>query len=38
MSLNNVPPGNNLPESFNVVVEIPMDSDPIKYEVDKESG
>ena len=38
MSLNKVTPGNNLPESFNVVVEIPMDSDPIKYEVDKESG
>ena len=38
MSLNKVTPGNNLPESFNVVVEIPMDSDPIKYEVDKESS
>ncbi len=38
MSLNNVLPGKNLPDSFNVVVEIPMDSDPIKYEVDKESG
>ena len=38
MSLNNVPPGKNLPETFNVVIEIPMDSDPIKYEVDKESG
>ena len=38
MSLNSVTPGNNIPESFNVVIEIPMDSDPIKYEVDKESG
>ena len=38
MSLNRVPPGKNVPESFNVVIEIPMDSDPIKYEVDKESG
>ena len=38
MSLNNVTPGKNIPESFNVVIEIPMDSDPIKYEVDKESG
>ena len=38
MSLNKVTPGNNVPESFNVVVEIPMDSDPIKYEVDKETG
>ena len=38
MSLDRVPPGKNVPESFNVVIEIPMDSDPIKYEVDKESG
>ena len=38
MSLNNVPAGKNLPEAFNVVIEIPMESDPIKYEVDKESG
>ena len=38
MSLNNVPPGKNVPEAFNVVIEIPMNSDPIKYEVDKESG
>ena len=38
MSLNNVPAGKNLPEAFNVVIEIAMESDPIKYEVDKESG
>ena len=38
MSLNHVSPGNKLPETFNVVVEIPAESDPIKYEVDKESG
>ena len=38
MSLNNVPPGKNVPDSFNVVIEIPMNADPIKYEVDKESG
>jgi inorganic pyrophosphatase len=38
MSLNNVSPGKNLPDTFNVVIEIPMNSDPIKYEVDKESG
>ena len=37
MSLNNVPPGKNVPDSFNVVIEIPMNADPIKYEVDKES-
>ncbi len=38
MSLNNVKPGTNIPDSFNVVVEIPAESDPVKYEVDKESG
>ena len=38
MSLNLVTAGKNVPEAFNVVIEIPMDSDPIKYEVDKESG
>lgn len=38
MSLNNVSPGKNAPEIFNVIIEIPMNADPIKYEVDKESG
>ncbi|MFZ9841891.1 MAG: inorganic diphosphatase, partial [Burkholderiaceae bacterium] len=38
MALNNVPAGNKLPEEFNVIIEIPAHSDPIKYEVDKESG
>ena len=38
MSLNLVTPGKNVPESFNVIIEIPMNSDPVKYEVDKESG
>ena len=38
MSLNNVPSGRDLPNDFNVIIEIPMNADPIKYEVDKESG
>lgn len=38
MSLNNVTPGSKVPDAFNVVIEIPMNADPIKYEVDKESG
>lgn len=38
MSLDNVTPGKNVPEHFNVIIEIPMNADPIKYEVDKESG
>jgi inorganic pyrophosphatase len=38
MSLNNVNAGRDVPNDFNVVIEIPMNGDPIKYEVDKESG
>lgn len=38
MSLNLVSSGKNLPHDFNVVIEIPMQGDPVKYEVDKESG
>jgi inorganic pyrophosphatase len=38
MALNNVPSGKSLPNDFNVVIEIPMHADPVKYEVDKESG
>ncbi len=38
MSLHLVPSGNDLPHDINVIIEIPAHSDPIKYEVDKESG
>lgn len=38
MSLDNVTPGDDAPQSFNVIIEIPMNADPIKYEVDKASG
>jgi inorganic pyrophosphatase len=38
MSLNKVSSGKDVPNDFNVVIEIPMNADPIKYEVDKESG
>lgn len=38
MSLANVTPGSKCPEQFNVVIEISQNADPIKYEVDKESG
>src|SRR5450432_3323458 len=38
MSLHNVTPGARAPDEFNVIIEIPMNADPIKYEVDKESG
>jgi inorganic pyrophosphatase len=38
MSLSNVPAGKELPDDFNVIIEIPAHSDPVKYEVDKDSG
>ena len=38
MSLHNVTPGAKAPDEFNVVIEIPMNSEPVKYEVDKASG
>ncbi len=38
MSLHNVTPGAKAPQEFNVIIEIPMNADPIKYEVDHESG
>ncbi len=38
MSLNAVPAGKNLPEEVNVIIEIPAHADPVKYEVDKDSG
>ncbi|MGL4575851.1 MAG: inorganic diphosphatase [Burkholderiaceae bacterium] len=38
MGLDLVTAGKNLPEEFNVIIEIPQNADPIKYEVDKESG
>jgi inorganic pyrophosphatase len=38
MSLDKVTPGKNSPDFFNVIIEIPMNADPVKYEVDKESG
>ena len=38
MSLDHVSPGAKAPDEFNVVIEIPMNADPIKYEVDKDTG
>ncbi|MBH9553131.1 inorganic diphosphatase [Inhella gelatinilytica] len=38
MSLHNVTPGAHAPEQFNVIIEIPMNGDPIKYEVDEDTG
>lgn len=38
MSLDKVTAGAKAPDEFNVIIEIPMNADPVKYEVDKESG
>jgi len=38
MSLDRVTSGRDVPNDFNVIVEIPMNADPVKYEVDKETG
>lgn len=38
MSFMRVSPGNHAPDNVNVIIEIPMQSDPVKYEVDKETG
>jgi inorganic pyrophosphatase len=38
MSLGHVSAGKNLPDEINVIIEIPMNGDPIKYEVDKDTG
>jgi inorganic pyrophosphatase len=38
MSLNDVPAGKNAPDEVNVIIEIPAHADPVKYEVDKDSG
>jgi inorganic pyrophosphatase len=38
MGLDLVPTGKNPPDEINVVIEIPKDAEPVKYEVDKATG
>jgi inorganic pyrophosphatase len=38
MALERVPAGRNVPHEVNVVIEIPMNAEPVKYEVDKDTG
>ena len=38
MSLDLVPTGKNVPDEVNVIIEIPMGGEPIKYEIDKDSN
>jgi len=37
MSYDKIPAGKELPNDINVVIEIPANADPIKYEIDKDS-
>lgn len=38
MSLNSLPAGKSIPDDIYVIIEIPANADPIKYEIDKKSG
>lgn len=38
MFLDSIPAGRNPPEEINVIVEVPVGGEPIKYEMDKVSG
>lgn len=38
MALDLVPTGKDVPHDVNVIIEIPKDADPVKYEVDKATG
>jgi inorganic pyrophosphatase len=38
MGLDLVTTGRKVPDDVNVIIEIPMNAEPVKYEVDKESG
>jgi len=38
MALDLVPTGRDVPREINVVIEIPKDAEPVKYEVDKATG
>ena len=38
MDLSKIKTGNNPPDDLNVLIEVPLGGDPIKYEIDKDSG
>jgi len=38
MSLMQIKSGRDIPNEINVIIEIPMHGEPVKYEVDKETG
>ncbi len=38
MIIDNIEIGSNYPEVVNVIIEIPAESSPVKYEIEKDSG
>ena len=38
MNIDKIALGNHFPDDVNVIIEIPMQHDPVKYEMDKSSG
>lgn len=38
MRIDAIPTGKNPPEDINVIIEVPVGGEPIKYEMDKDSG
>ncbi|OEJ64341.1 inorganic diphosphatase [Magnetovibrio blakemorei] len=38
MDITKLSIGENAPDEFNVIIEVPMGGNPVKYEMDKESG
>jgi len=38
MGLNQIECGRNIPDEINVIIEIPMHGQPVKYEIEKNSG
>ncbi len=38
MDVSKISAGKDLPNQINVIIEVPMNSDPVKYEIDKDSG
>lgn len=38
MDISKIPAGKNLPWDVNVIIEVPLGAEPIKYEMDKDSG
>lgn len=38
MNINEIPIGDNPPWDINVIIEVPLGTEPVKYEMDKKSG